>query len=184
MTCKLRGKVRHREFLPPADKIIKKTFQKIEGLLETDPKTYIAFWLACGCGLRRKEIFRARWDYFIKRDGNPWFSGSVGKNGQVIEVPVQAKAWAKLRPFHKAAKGKGRCLGEDATMEFVRDINRWMYQMGWRTEKKIHELRAYIGSLIYLKDPVAAMKFMRHHSIKVTEQFYARYGKVRTPDVL
>jgi len=56
--------------------------------------------------------------------------------------------------------------------------------IGWKTEKKLHELRAYVGSLIYLKDPVAAMKFMRHASIRITEQSYARYGKVKTPDVL
>ena len=182
MTAKLRGKDKQQhEYLPPPDAIIQRTFKEIEKLKDAVPQTYIAFWLACGCGLRRKEIFRARWEYFILRDGQPWFSGGIGKNGQTIEVPVQKRAWESLKPLRQE---EGPCLGEDATMEYARHINGWLTAQGWKTEKKLHELRAYVGSLIYIKDPVAAMKFMRHSSIKITEKFYARYGKVKTPNVL
>ena len=182
MTAKLRGKDKQQhEYLPPPDAVIQRTFKEIEKLKDVVPQTYIAFWLACGCGLRRKEIFRARWEYFILRDGQPWFSGGIGKNGQTIEVPVQKRAWENLKPLRQE---EGPCLGVDATMEYARHINGWLTAQGWRTEKKLHELRAYVGSLIYIKDPVAAMKFMRHSSIKITEKFYARYGKVKTPNVL
>jgi hypothetical protein len=63
----------------------------------------------------------------------------------------------------------------------VRRVGFWLDKQGWKTEKKMHELRAYIGSLIYQVDHMAAMKFMRHKSIKVTEKFYVRYGGKAIP---
>jgi integrase len=182
MECKLQGKLRKREYLPPPDEIVQKAFVEIEKLREPDLPTYLAFWLAVGVGLRRKEILRAQKEHFIIRGGVPWYSGGIGKDGEKIEVPVQARAWAVLKDFVHDKQGK--VLGEDATIEYARKINWWMSQQGWKTEKKLHELRAYVGSMIYVQNPVAAMKFLRHKSIRITEEFYARYGKVRTPDVL
>lgn len=183
MKCKLLGRDIKREYLPPADEIVQKAFVEIEKLKESDPQSYRAFWLATGAGLRRGEILRARWEHFITRDGAIWYSGGIGKDGQVIEVPVQDRAWAALSPF-RPVDGQGPVMGEGASIEYARRINWWMKQQGWNTEKKLHELRAYIGSRIYLKNPVAAMKFLRHKTIKMTEQFYARYGTVQTPQVL
>jgi hypothetical protein len=60
-----------------------------------------------------------------------------------------------------------------------------MRDQGWRTQKTLHELRAYVGSLIYKKDHEAARLFMRHKSIHVTEKFYCRsFGMAKHIDVL
>ncbi len=64
-------------------------------------------------------------------------------------------------------------------------FNKWLGAQGWKTEKKMHELRAYVGSLIYQLSPHAAKAFMRHKSIRTTELFYCHYGKAATvPAVL
>jgi integrase len=179
---KMDGRDTKREYLPPADEVVQKAFTDIEKMKDTDRTTYLAFWLATGAGLRRGEILRVRWEHFVTRNGERWVSGGIGKDGERIEVPVQARAWSVLSQF---AQKEGPVLGERASLEYARRINWWMKQQGWNTEKKLHELRAYVGSLIYMTgNHVAAMKFMRHKTIRMTEQFYARYGSVKTPQVL
>jgi integrase len=180
MTVKLRGKIRKSDYHPPGDSVIKLTFERIEEVKEFDPNLYKAFWLDVGAGLRRGEIPRVDWSHFIQRDGFIWISGGVGKDGERIEVPVQSKAWKALHGFQKS---KGRVI-EGESIEWSKRLNNWLRCLGWTTEKKMHELRAYIGSLIYQQNPNAAMKFMRHKSFKVTEQFYVRYGSGKPVDVL
>jgi integrase len=178
LEAKLNGKDQQRAmYLRPADHVIKKTFEEIEKLRDTDREVYLLFWLACGCGLRRGEALRSRWEYFVTRDGKPWFDGGVGKDGEHIKVPVQDRAWAALEPVKKE---NGPVI-ESESLEAVRRVGFWLDMQGWKTEKKMHELRAYIGSLIYQVDHMAAMKFMRHKSIKVTEKFYVRYGGKAIP---
>ena len=76
-------------------------------------------------------------------------------------------------------------MGAEMGVEWARRLNLWLRRAGWRSEKKMHELRAYIGSMLYQANPLFAMKFMRHSSIRITEQFYCRYGKPLQPiDVL
>ncbi len=85
------------------------------------------------------------------RDGRPWFSGSIGKDGLKIEVPMQERAWNALRGFKEDS---GPVLGAGATLEYARRVGTWMKLQGWGTEKKLHELWAYVGSKIYMQDPV------------------------------
>jgi integrase len=92
-------------------------------------------------------------------------------------VPVQEKAVTALSAVRKK---DGRCLS-DTSLEWARRLNGWMRGLGWNTQKKMHELRAYVGSLIYRKDPMAAMKFLRHKTIRQTEQAYVRYGSSAEP---
>jgi integrase len=191
MKAKLRGEDKKREYLQPPDEVVQGAMVNIEKMREPDPEVYRAFWLALGCGLRRGEIFRARWEHFAVRNGQLYYDGdlselpeekNIGKDGEPVRVPVQAKGWAKLLPFKQA---KGRVLGENATMEFARRINWWMKGQGWNTEKKLHELRAYIGSLLYREDPKMACLFMRHKDVETTKEFYVRYGaEGKVTDVL
>lgn len=187
MTTKLRGKSVKEEYLAPPESVIQQAFNEIEKARENDANVYLAFWCAVGGGLRRSEIQRLEWSHFIERKlsaNDPpmvWISGGIGKDGQRIEVPVQSKAWERLQPFRKTT---GYVLSERG-VEWAKRLNFWMKIQGWKTEKKLHELRAYVGSLIYQRSPMAAMKFMRHKSISITERFYCRYGPTTKPvDVL
>jgi integrase len=160
--------------------VIQQTFKDIEDLKETDKDVYKAFWVAVGAGLRRGEIRRLDWSHIIDRGGRLWVSGGIGKDGEVIEVRIQKRASEKLAPFRKTS-GPFVAGGDKP----ARRLNEWLGKNHWKTEKKIHELRAYIGSLLYQVNPTAAKKFMRHKSIRVTETFYCHYGVAAQPvDVL
>jgi integrase len=176
LEVRLRGRPTKREYNQPDDAVIEETFKKIEQFAEDDPDVYRAFWLAVGAGLRRGEIQRVRWEHFVARDGIMWISGGIGKDGQQIEVPIQDKAWKKLE-----SKEKTGFVLRTRHLWWAKRLNAWMRGLGWNTEKKMHELRSYVGSLIYRKSPQAAMKFMRHKSIKVTEEYYVRYGADAAP---
>jgi integrase len=182
MTCKVLGRITKGEYLAPSDAVVEKAFKDIKKFKKIDANVYVAFWLAAGAGLRRREIQRCRWEFWIERDGLVWISGGLGKDGKRIEVPMQQRAVKALKPLRKA---EGRVMGDEVGVEFAKRLNFWMKQQGWNTEKKMHELRAYVGSRIYKSNPQAAMKFMRHKSIRITEQFYVRYGPgTSVPDVL
>lgn len=181
MTCKLLGKPTKREYLAPPDSVIQAAFKEIAKLKDLDRNSFLGFWFAVGAGLRRKEIQHLRWEHLIERDGATWISGGLGKDGEQIEVPMQSKAVKAIVPLRKKV---GFVLTE-RSLEWAKRLNWWMRGRGWQTEKKMHELRAYVGSMIYAKNPVAAMRFMRHKSIRITEQFYVRYGISQKPvDVL
>jgi integrase len=184
LRCKLLGSTGKGAYFAPDDAVIARAFEEIEKLRDTDRETYLAFWLGVGIGLRRGEMLFADWKYFVMRDGKPWYSGHITKNKKKIEVPVQAIAWARFAPLRLA---KGPILGEHASLNtFPRKLNLWLRQQGWtETEKVMHELRAYIGSLIFREDPVAAKTFMRHSTFKVTESNYGHYVRgVEVPSVL
>ena len=181
MSCRLQGRATKREYLAPPDSVVHTAFVEVEKLRTTDLNGFLAFWFAVGAGLRRKEIQALRWEHMVERDGVTWISGGIGKDGQRIEVPMQSRAVEAVAPHRRPAS---RVLSETG-LEWSKRLNWWMRTQGWTTEKKLHELRAYIGSMIYRVNPLAAMRFMRHKSIRITEQFYVRYGTGQAPvDVL
>lgn len=172
MTCRVRGRSTKTDYHIPGDTVIRSAFEEIE-LMKKDRHVYLAFWLAVGAGLRRKEIFYCRWEHCIEVDGCPWVVGGIGKDGRQITVPIQMRAWEAMKPFRKQS---GYVI-EQRSDRWARRLSRWMRTLGWSTKKTIHELRAYCGSLLYAKNPVAAMYFLRHKSIAVTEKYYVRYSK-------
>jgi integrase len=172
-TCQVIGRDRKAEYFPPSNEVVQAAFAAIESQAQNQPKLFVAFWLAVGAGLRRSEIGRMRWEYLVERQDRVWISGAIGKDGERIEVPLQDRAVKALAPFRKLS---GKCI-EEESLEWARRLNHWMESHGWDTQKKMHELRAYTGSLIYQQDPVAAMMFLRHKSIRQTEGFYVRYSK-------
>lgn len=180
LKAKLQGKDSKENYFPPNSDVLNRTFTRIEEMKAICPHVYIAFWLACSVGLRASEITLARWEHFTMIDGEQWFVGAVGKDGQVIRVPVQMEPFAHLADMRKAS---GPCLGEGAPNEFDRHVNRFMTEMGWTTEHKIHELRAYIGSRIYEQDPHAAQIFLRHKTLKQTVDHYSHHCDKKVPQV-
>lgn len=187
MTVKLRGASPKKEYNPPADAVIDRTFTRMDELCDTDRNVYFGFWLSTGAALRRSEIQRLEWNHFVEKDGMWWIDGGIGKDGRRVVVPIQSKAWERLSQFRLDHNGKpktGRVIEGETGQEWAKRLNTHLRGLGWTTEKKMHELRAYIGSLIYQKSPLAAMHFLRHKSIAVTERYYVRYGTIRPVDVL
>lgn len=142
---------------------------------------YLAFWLAVGCGLRKGEIARARWEFIKEQDGAIWFIANVpGKDGLAIKVPIVTDAWEYLKAHRQES---GPVLLGSATEvrdKWSRRIGDWMDGLGWNSEKKIHELRAYIGSKIAEKHGIfQAHLFLRHKDVRTTKQYYGRYLEMR-----
>ncbi|HVY68915.1 MAG TPA: site-specific integrase [Verrucomicrobiae bacterium] len=167
------------EYSPAPDAVIEATFEAAHRLV--DENMTKAFWLAIGCGLRKGEISRARWEWFVMQNSEIWLSTNViGKGGEQIKVPVMPDAWRRLEPFRKASgpvlEGSKTETGEGV----FRKIGEWMTGLGWATDKKIHELRAYIASKIAEKYGLtAASAVLRHKDVKVTQQRYSRYFQLR-----
>ena len=54
-----------------------------------------------------------------------------------------------------------------------REVSSFLRTLGWETTKTNHALRAYAGGLVCLKYGIyKAKEFLRHSSVKVTEQHY------------
>ena len=173
--AKLRGKLHKSDYRVPSDAIIQRTFEAIEEKKD-DVSLYLAFWLGAGAGLRRKEIQFCLWEHLVNVDGVLWVAGGLGKNGQQIRVPVQLRAAQAIAPF----RSTGWVIPERGD-RWAKRLCAWMRGLGWETDKLLHELRAYCGSLLYEKNPLSAMRFLRHSSIAVTERNYVRYGSQSSP---
>lgn len=170
MSEKLRGKLTKADYKAPPDSVVESTFSAIE-LMRADVPLWLAFWIAAGTGLRRKEIHFAKWEYIFELDGRHWIRGGMGKDGEIICVPFQTRAFAAIEPYRKASGW----IIEERSDRWAKRLCAWMSAQGWTTRLKIHELRALLGSMIYEKDPVQAMRQLRHKSIQVTEERYVRY---------
>ena len=171
----LQGKA--ADYMRPSDELIARTFATMEGLRETDPVAWRAWWLCVGTGLRgRSEATAAEWSWWQVVDGVPWLvTDFVGKGGEQITVPVLAQAAERLGP----ERGEGLILAGDAGV-FER-LSGAMRALGWETEKTIHEVRKFVGSKIAEQEGVlAAAQFLRHKDGGATlMKHYARYLNLR-----
>ncbi len=182
MTVKLRGRPSSKVYVVAPPELVLRTFQAIEEMKD-DRDLYLGFWLCVGPALRRKEAAFCQWEHLIERDGSGWVYGGIGKNGQVIQVPIQGRAWKAIKALRKE-KASGFVI-KNRSYGWARRLSKWMRGLGWETQKTLHELRAYVGSLVYQKSPLAAKDLLRHTSIRVTEQNYCRYVQQSLPiDVL
>jgi hypothetical protein len=85
----------------------------------------------------------------------------------------------ELRDARLAAEGEKAYLFAGSKYERYDEmpdrLNAWLGRIGWSDEKKLHGLRAYIGGKIYTKNPRLAQLYLRHKSIKTTEDFYSHF---------
>lgn len=173
--------VRKKEYSAPDDALLAKTFGDLERLAGEDRNLYLAVWLACGFGLRASEIAKARVGFFVERNGGVWLrSNALAKNGSYPDVPAQNGAWERLRPF-LMGRGEEEFVLSGTASEITFDVFRrcsiWMQNLGWQTQKKIHEFRAWAICQVGIKTGciITMSSWARHSSIVVTQQFYGRY---------
>lgn len=169
------------DYNKPNDQIITRTFADLPALAKDDPNLFVAIWAALGFGLRKSEIAQARVAWFIQRDGATYLRGDVlDKAGKIPDILCQLGADVKLAPYLADRPAADHLLtGTDTERnELVyRRCSAWMKARGWKTQKSIHEFRAFAicqvaqatGNLL------EAQKWARHASYSTTEKSYGRY---------
>ena len=179
--CTVKGQSTKREYRAPTDEVVQRSMENIE-LMKADRDVYLGFWFAIGACLRKSEIKYLCWQHVVEVDGQPRVMGGTRKNGFLLDVPMQSRAYKAILPFKETTGFVIRERGD----RWARRLSFWMRGMGWSTQKTLHELRAYTGSQLYMKvSPVVAMRILGHSSIQVTEKNYLRYGlKADKVDVL
>jgi integrase len=168
----VRGKNTKRDYNAPPDSVVENAIESIE-LMRKDASVFIGFWIAIGAGLRRSEIKFCRWEYLVEINGRPRIIGGLGKDAEVINVPLQSRAFEAILPFRKDSGW----MIEDRGGGWCKRLCGWMRNQGFGTRLLIHELRAFLGSQLYRESPVLAMRVLRHKNLRTTESSYIRYGK-------
>jgi integrase len=185
-----------KQYFPPSDAALTKTFKEVEELRNSEDvlqqESYYLFWAALATGCRRAELVYMNVAEIIEVDGRLWVDGKIGKNGKLIRVPVIT--WSVhpaarstpdqiLREQIVRAKAAGRATlfagtKTDRYRELADFLNGWLFDHGWKDEKKLHALRAYIGSKIFEKNPRLAQRYLRHASITTTESCYSHFASL------
>jgi integrase len=174
-------KVDKDEYFPPSDNILKATFKALPALEEKDANAYAAILLALSGGLRKGEIAMAKLDWPVQFSGKWFLSGrGVFKNSHGVGVAMLEPWGARLRKFVATLPKEQEFILagslNERTNECFRRVSAWMRELGWETDKAIHEFRAYAGSVVAATQSIdAACSFLRHSSVKVTEKHYLRY---------
>ena len=189
------GKMTSKVYFPPSDAILAETFQRIEELGESGApeleEAYAMFWAALATGCRRNEIADMKCSDLVELDGRLWVGAGLGKDGQPIRIPVinwpvhPANARTPESVIRTRMEARKKENGAEATLirghmtdrydNTADTLNAWMARLGWRDEKKLHGLRAYIGSKLYARNPRLAQLYLRHKSIATTEKFYSHF---------
>lgn len=186
---KAQGTMATKLYFPVSDEILRATFTKIEELRGKDQEVYDLFWLALGTGCRRGEAVDMTTADLVDLNGALWVGAGLGKDGKQIQIPVIN--W----PVHEASKvvpvmvvreaiARAKAAGREQLFSgkqwerveiLARRLNEWLGAIGWQDEKKMHALRAFIGSKIYSQKPLIAQRYLRHKSIATTEKFYSHF---------
>ena len=191
-----RGTVK-TDYQPPSDELIRTTLEELEVTRDLHPERYLACWLAIGFGLRKSEVSALKGNCFLEINGRHHVEiravscrdgeSDLTKNGtRAPRIPVANGAWPHLQTLIEPVPPGAYLIGGTATYRtetLFREVNAWLREVGFKTQKGFHELRAYAGCQVALRDGLlAASKWLRHESITTTQQFYGRYLKIQVSD--
>jgi integrase len=170
------------EFTAPTDKVIKTTLEK---WLELPRNQFLAVGLELAFGLRAGEIAQATWELFTVVEGAPFLRGNITVKSKTgwLEVRGLDTFYSTLlaRIVAEGWRGKSEEFVLQGTMTdrsdaIFRNVSAWMRGLGWKTQKTNHALRAYSGSQVAMRYGIySASVWLRHSSVKVTEDHYMRY---------
>jgi integrase len=186
---KAQGKITTKVYFPPSDDVMRTTFVKIEELRLSEPEVYDLFWTALGTGCRRNEVLDMVVTDFVELNGGLWIGAGLGKDGRQIQIPVinwpvHESSTVVPADVVRAAIARAKAAGRATLFSgkawervevLARRLNEWLTGLGWHDEKKMHALRAFIGSKIYNQKPLLAQRYLRHKSIATTEKFYSHF---------
>lgn len=190
------GKMSSKVYFPASDAILTETFSRVDELRDSEvpvlEAAWVMFWCALATGCRRNEIADMRCSDLVELDGRLWVGAGLGKDGRQIRIPVIAwpvdPAGTARTPESVVRETLERRRAADGPAAFLLEgeryyrydtvgdaLNEWMGILGWQDEKKLHALRAYIASKLYARNPRLAQLYLRHKSIKTTEDFYGHF---------
>lgn len=181
-----------RDYNKPDDLTLTRTFASLAEKQAADRNLYLAIWLALGFGMRKSEIAAARVGWFLQINGRICCRMQhVTKNGaEDVTIECQNGAWEKLAPLLNGRNTSEYVLaGTDAerTDDVFRRVSAWMRDLGWATQKTMHEWRAYAGCSVAENKECGlayASQWLRHGSIELTQRAYGRYIRQKNaPDV-
>jgi len=170
---------------PPSDDIVQKTLTAWEALADVDRNLYLAIGHELAFGLRAGEICQVTWGWHQNRNGfNVLESRAAVKSGtgwlQVkaldpfftqMNTQINLRGW-RGEPYEFIITGNQPYR----TQGLFRAVTAWLRKLGWETQKTNHALRAYSGGQVAMKYGIYdAQQFLRHSSVKVTEQSYAYF---------
>jgi integrase len=185
-------KVPKPDYQVPDDVLIQRTFRALHKLRTSGHpeklNRFKAVCLALGAGLRKSEMSPVSWDWFKTVNDHVVIRGEkICKNNKPLDLPFQSEVWTWLqsvKPADTQPTDPLLLVGCKTHIENIfRKISKWMRKLGWKTQKKIHELRAVIISRIAEEHGIiAARDFARHGDIAVTQP-YARHIRTSNVDV-
>lgn len=178
---------------PPSDDIIAATLKAWEQLGNDDAarNLFLAIGHELAFGLRAGEVSQARWNWWTIKYGAPMLcaTGQFKHNHEgyfeqpaldpffsIMRNKAIARGWLLLgRASVPASQDDYIITGSDSYRAdgIEREVSAFLRQLGWETTKTNHALRAYAGGQVALKYGIyKAKEFLRHSSVKVTEQHY------------
>ena len=184
-------------YQPPDDRLLAYTFQELEATRDSHRERYLICWIALTFGLRKSEIAPLKACNFVKSNGKTHVElrevevygelKSVTKNGQICpRVRAANGGWERIGPLIEAMPPGQYLIAGHRTRRIdhaFREVNEWFRQLGWKTQKGIHELRAYAGSKVIEVDGMYnGSQWLRHGNIATTQQYYGRYVETTISD--
>jgi len=165
-----------KDYTLPETSLIKNTFKLLN---ESEGDRFAIMAMALHFGMRRKEIFFARRDWFdvdedrcsicIAAEGN--FKPKGGFDGYTAgNTAWGSKILDKSNGFDYIITDRSRKAEKTfkSVIDSLRDI-------GWTRQSPLHELRKLYGSyLATTKGLYVAQSYLRHTSPSVTSQYYAK----------
>ena len=180
---------------PPSESIITATLAAWEQLaLNPQPSSrdlFLAIGHELAFGLRIGELEQARWNWHTERNGYPVLDATANVKNGTGRLRVRAlDPWFTSMKRHATANGWWPDLTLNPqpstliiegtatyrTDDLYRAVSAWLRSHGWETKKTNHALRAYTGSQVAMKYGIYdAQMWLRHSTVKVTEQNYAHF---------
>ena len=179
---------------PPSETIIAATLDAWAKL--TDRDLFLAIGHALTFGLRLHEMSQAKWNWHTQRNDYPVLDGrAIVKNGSgLIQVRALDPFWTTMKtiatkndwwPKHETDDAILHGTATYCTDGLFRAVSDWLRALGWQTMKTNHALRAYAGSQIAMRYGIyEAQIWLRHSTVKVTEQNYAHFVQKFKPSDL
>jgi len=179
-----------RYYRLPDPAVIARIRAAAPALKQTDPNLYRIYLLALGCGLRRKEIAFARWNWIRLQSetagepgGRPYLVVQTEtdfrpKSGRDRAVPLEPQAFAELTAL--------RIPRIDGAADYILDghkterydlafdrFSAWLRGLGLNTKKQAHELRKIFGSYVNQQAGLsAAQDLLGHTDPSITKSYY------------
>ena len=170
-------------YRPPSEEILQRTLHAWPYLL--DRNCFLAIGLELACGLRKSEVCQTTWGMWARTNSGALLDGRgrVKNASGHFSVPPIDPFWTVLNRRIKRQDWRGR--DEDLVLTGTsteitdctfRETSAWLRSLGWETQKTNHALRAFSGSLVAMKFGIyRAAAWLRHSSIKVTQQHYTHF---------